>query len=825
MTRVSSRAGLRLMSFLVLALVTAWPQRAPAQQRGKFNSHLPIQLASPLPELDAIARAETSWLIQATASQLNARKSSGHRPLRVRLASPSPLTFDALFVKNAGVFKDDAASWHSDLTEAQLLAKNTATTRVLDLHPHEKDGGIRYLAVTVSNEGARKLETKLLLGVPLDQVQAALSSGDWRVIDLEATSRRKTVGSGPFAMTTFVPAYHAVLVRNTGGARREQRLGEGTEAELHASLMAPLPHNGPLKQDWRVISVLPAVGMVSGRFVYVAERLLPGEWSWWKTGLRVGDPLYPTSEPEHVSRRLGARLIDLRRHGGTSGAPGFMGVLVGEGPLPLSGKLVRPEAFAEADRLLELAARGNELPGLSVAVVRDGKLVYARAIGHADVEQRMPLLPTDLLRIASVSKSIAGLATLRLMEEKPALTFSSKPFQEYAQAVSGKGVDASKVRLQDLMNHRSGLKCAFAWSGATADVTGFDAPQDFSCCPRADGTTRRDCGTPQEKLEKPCDCSNGKSVLREWTENGAVRTVQPGEFHTYYNGNYYLLGDLFSGVLGGEVNVTSGYPAPLSKYHEFVQSRLLKPLGLRRLAPSASLPASERESRYYVPVGFEPPAGATAELMRDFTAWSHDGPARLGGTSWAASMVDLVRLLCSADGSCAGPRILKPASWSRVHERPLSEPGATSFYGQGFDVALDCATTPSTGSGPFKTPPGLTICKLRQLSHGGYLPGTTGSALLWRDSGITIAYAMNSDLAKSTGFQNPWEYLSTPLEQAILKADVSGIDLFPSYAGAIQVPSLPPLERVPRPKFIPLLPAPLDSKAELRMSRPERDVP
>ena len=58
------------------------------------------------------------------------------------------------------------------------------------------------------------------------------------------------------------------------------------------------------------------------------------------------------------------------------------------------------------------------IPGASLAVMRDGKLIYARGFGFADREAKTPVQPDSLFRIASVSKPITAVAILKLAEEK-----------------------------------------------------------------------------------------------------------------------------------------------------------------------------------------------------------------------------------------------------------------------------------------------------------------------------------------------------------------------------------------------------------------------
>jgi CubicO group peptidase (beta-lactamase class C family) len=70
-------------------------------------------------------------------------------------------------------------------------------------------------------------------------------------------------------------------------------------------------------------------------------------------------------------------------------------------------------AFAAEVDSLRVAHR---IPGLSVAVVRDGRVVLARGYGFADLEARTPATEHTAYHIASVTKTIAGVTAMRLVE-------------------------------------------------------------------------------------------------------------------------------------------------------------------------------------------------------------------------------------------------------------------------------------------------------------------------------------------------------------------------------------------------------------------------
>src|SRR6185369_5044974 len=77
----------------------------------------------------------------------------------------------------------------------------------------------------------------------------------------------------------------------------------------------------------------------------------------------------------------------------------------------------RPELASLDDWMKSFLAEHN-IPGASLAIMRDGKLIYARGFGWADRDAKTPVQPDSLFRIASVSKPITAVAILKLSEEK-----------------------------------------------------------------------------------------------------------------------------------------------------------------------------------------------------------------------------------------------------------------------------------------------------------------------------------------------------------------------------------------------------------------------
>src|SRR2546422_370438 len=83
---------------------------------------------------------------------------------------------------------------------------------------------------------------------------------------------------------------------------------------------------------------------------------------------------------------------------------------------PVTNGFLSP--FLAFDREIQKFIQARNIPGGAVAVVKDGRLVYTRGYGWADRENKAPVKPTSLFRIASISKPFTAVAVLKLIEEQ-----------------------------------------------------------------------------------------------------------------------------------------------------------------------------------------------------------------------------------------------------------------------------------------------------------------------------------------------------------------------------------------------------------------------
>lgn len=94
----------------------------------------------------------------------------------------------------------------------------------------------------------------------------------------------------------------------------------------------------------------------------------------------------------------------------------------------------------------------TQTPGVQVAVVHRGRVIYAKAYGVADVESSRPLTNASLLRIGSVTKMVTGAIAAELAEQGK-LDLRA-PIGRYVPSLEGKR--AGTVTTHQLLTHTAG---------------------------------------------------------------------------------------------------------------------------------------------------------------------------------------------------------------------------------------------------------------------------------------------------------------------------------------------------------------------------------
>src|SRR4051812_42673116 len=78
---------------------------------------------------------------------------------------------------------------------------------------------------------------------------------------------------------------------------------------------------------------------------------------------------------------------------------------------------LQPSTAAKVDEYVRSQMERLHIPGLSLAVVKDGHIVYQNAYGLADLELKVPVTADTVFQIQSVTKTFTASAIMMLAEE------------------------------------------------------------------------------------------------------------------------------------------------------------------------------------------------------------------------------------------------------------------------------------------------------------------------------------------------------------------------------------------------------------------------
>src|SRR5262245_57767778 len=144
-----------------------------------------------------------------------------------------------------------------------------------------------------------------------------------------------------------------------------------------------------------------------------------------------------------------------------------LGVVVAKGYAPFATVFSQSQekGSASSDLSTALAAiektideRRKELgvPGVSLVIVKDDRVIYLKGLGVKDVERGAPVTPDTLFAIGSCTKAFTAMAAMMSVDEgKLSLDDSPKKFLPYFRLMDAEA-DA-KITIRDMLSHRSGL--------------------------------------------------------------------------------------------------------------------------------------------------------------------------------------------------------------------------------------------------------------------------------------------------------------------------------------------------------------------------------
>jgi CubicO group peptidase (beta-lactamase class C family) len=123
--------------------------------------------------------------------------------------------------------------------------------------------------------------------------------------------------------------------------------------------------------------------------------------------------------------------------------------------------------FSALDSIINLQINKHNTPGAVGLVIKDGKVLYDKAFGYANLESKTPMSTQSIFRIASQTKAVVSVAFLQLVQ-KGAIGLDD-PIEKYFPAFSAQKVISPKgdsfqlvdrvrsVTIRDLLTHQSGI--------------------------------------------------------------------------------------------------------------------------------------------------------------------------------------------------------------------------------------------------------------------------------------------------------------------------------------------------------------------------------
>lgn len=369
--------------------------------------------------------------------------------------------------------------------------------------------------------------------------------------------------------------------------------------------------------------------------------------------------------------------------------------------MPETGRVVK--GLEPFDRLMRRFLAKHEIPGAAVAVVKDGRLVYARGFGYADKGRKEPVQPKSLFRIASISKPITAVAILRMVERKQ-LSLDDRVLDvlKYRPHLpKGAKVDPrwKRITVRQLLQHTGG----------------WDRGKSFDAMFKAVEFARELKVKPPAKPEHVIRVMLGKPL-----------DFDPGKQYAYSNFGYNLLGRIIEKKTG-------------KRYDRFVMDDVLSPIGITdmRLGKTLLVGRAKGEVRYYTrgnrtgPSVFAP--NVEKRVPWQYGGWHLEAMDAHGG--WIASAIDLAKFAAAIDRPRTS-KILKASSIRTMFAPPPAPVSRTRagklkdvYYGLGWSVR--------------RVSPGKI-----NTWHTGSLDGTS-TILVRRHDGLSWAVLFNT---RSTPF-------------------------------------------------------------------------
>jgi CubicO group peptidase (beta-lactamase class C family) len=296
-------------------------------------------------------------------------------------------------------------------------------------------------------------------------------------------------------------------------------------------------------------------------------------------------------------------------------------------PPPPAGPATQQDIPA-VDNLVSSFMTTYNIPGASLAVTRNGKLVYKKGYGVADQTTNEKTTPDHRFRLASVSKTYTGVAIMKLVQEGK-LTLDAKVFGTNAILGTEYGTtpynsNLANITVRHLLHNTSG-----SWGAQTGgDV--IDHNPSFN-----------------------------NQQLFNWVLNTRPNPQVPGAVYDYSNVGFWIAGRVIEKVSG-------------KTFVNYVKEELMTPIGvsLTDIAGRTLADRKPNEVRYHG-------QGTDANFVYSIAFPRRDADGGLISTA-----PDLARFVCAIDGFATRPDLLNAASLTALGT------GSTPFPSYGLGIGI-----------------------------------------------------------------------------------------------------------------------------------------
>ncbi len=286
----------------------------------------------------------------------------------------------------------------------------------------------------------------------------------------------------------------------------------------------------------------------------------------------------------------------------------------------------QPELHA-MDSIMQRYLKRWEIHGAQLAISRHDSLLYARGFGYADKDRKIPMEPSYIMRMASVSKLVTATGIMKL-RDMGKIRLSDKVFGPkgilndtfYVNSIRDKRY--FDITVEQLLRHKAGFT---NYAGDAIFSTRYIMQQNHLTTPPDHRTLLR-------------------IVLRRHLG------YTPGTAQRYCNIGYTLLSLIIEKRTG-------------MSYENFMQRYVLNPAGCYdfHIAGNYLKDRRKNETVYYMHSSSVPvPEFNNSGRMVVRCYGENDITTALGAGAWVASAAELCRLVASIDGDRIVPDVISP---------------------------------------------------------------------------------------------------------------------------------------------------------------------